>query len=490
MIDAVERDDQRARRTRRAPPPVARLRRQDHRHEQDPRRRRPARRSRRACRAGTRAVSCRPSLEEPAEVVPLRQRPAACRPPRCAACARSSRARTGCPRAPAGEREDAADQDLLDPFGVLAHVSERASEVDVGRAPRRVALSPCPHLASASSAAAYTTSAARGPRGHCRGPRRWHMVACTQEVSHGARDADFLKALGRRAGPAGRARAADARQRRRCSPRRRRARAVGRGALAEAVRRQFGAHLDAAELEEVRQELERNRAAAERLRAAARLANADDPVTRFEARPPRAAAPAGDAVISERRPLLRHPRDRRAAARAPVQRRRARRARLRRLETIGPKLGAVVTLTRERAMREAHRANQELLRRQGPRAAARHPVRREGPGRGEGTPRRAGARCRCASRRLDHDATVDHAARAGGRGAGRQARDGRARRRHGLQQPRRELHRPGPHAVEHGLLERRLLERLGRGGRGRARAVRDRQRDVGLDPHARRRSAA
>ena len=34
---------------------------------------------------------------------------------------------------------------------------------------------------------------------------------------------------------------------------------------------------------------------------------------------------------------------------------------LRRLETIGSKLGAVVTLTRERAMSEAHRANQELL---------------------------------------------------------------------------------------------------------------------------------
>jgi hypothetical protein len=57
-------------------------------------------------------------------------------------------------------------------------------------------------------------------------------------------------------------------------------------ALTEAVRRQFGAHLDAQELEEVRKELERNRAAASRLRAAARLANADDPVGRFEARPP------------------------------------------------------------------------------------------------------------------------------------------------------------------------------------------------------------
>jgi hypothetical protein len=57
-------------------------------------------------------------------------------------------------------------------------------------------------------------------------------------------------------------------------------------ALTEAVRRQFGAHLDAQELEEVRKELERNRAAASRLRAASRLANADDPVGRFEARPP------------------------------------------------------------------------------------------------------------------------------------------------------------------------------------------------------------
>jgi hypothetical protein len=66
-------------------------------------------------------------------------------------------------------------------------------------------------------------------------------------------------------------------------------------ALTEAIRLQFGAHLDAAELEEVRKELVRNRAAAVRLRAAARLANADDLVTRFEARPP-APAPPGRGV--------------------------------------------------------------------------------------------------------------------------------------------------------------------------------------------------
>jgi aspartyl-tRNA(Asn)/glutamyl-tRNA(Gln) amidotransferase subunit A len=34
---------------------------------------------------------------------------------------------------------------------------------------------------------------------------------------------------------------------------------------------------------------------------------------------------------------------------------------MRRLETIGPRLGAVVTVTRQRALAEAHRANQELL---------------------------------------------------------------------------------------------------------------------------------
>ena len=67
-------------------------------------------------------------------------------------------------------------------------------------------------------------------------------------------------------------------------------------ALAEAIRRQFGAHLDAAELEEVRRELERNRAAAGRLRAAARLTNADDLVTTFEARPPFQPAPVGRGV--------------------------------------------------------------------------------------------------------------------------------------------------------------------------------------------------
>jgi hypothetical protein len=56
--------------------------------------------------------------------------------------------------------------------------------------------------------------------------------------------------------------------------------------LAEAVKRQFGAHLDAAELETVKKELTQGLERAERLREAARLGNADEPVSRFEARPP------------------------------------------------------------------------------------------------------------------------------------------------------------------------------------------------------------
>ena len=57
-------------------------------------------------------------------------------------------------------------------------------------------------------------------------------------------------------------------------------------ALAEAVKREFGAHLDGAELNAVEKEIARNLGSAARLRQAARLGNADEPVSRFEARPP------------------------------------------------------------------------------------------------------------------------------------------------------------------------------------------------------------
>ena len=57
-------------------------------------------------------------------------------------------------------------------------------------------------------------------------------------------------------------------------------------ALAEAVKRQFGAQLDADELQAVRTKLLRNLERAERLRKAAGLGNADGPVNQFEAVPP------------------------------------------------------------------------------------------------------------------------------------------------------------------------------------------------------------
>jgi hypothetical protein len=60
-------------------------------------------------------------------------------------------------------------------------------------------------------------------------------------------------------------------------------------ALTEAVKREFGAHLDATELEAVGKELQRGLERAVRLHRAARLSNADGPVNRFEARPPQAA---------------------------------------------------------------------------------------------------------------------------------------------------------------------------------------------------------
>jgi len=63
-------------------------------------------------------------------------------------------------------------------------------------------------------------------------------------------------------------------------------------ALAEAVKRQFGAHLDAAELEAVKKEIARNLDGAARLVQTARLRNADGPVNRFEARPPEAKGEA------------------------------------------------------------------------------------------------------------------------------------------------------------------------------------------------------
>jgi len=57
-------------------------------------------------------------------------------------------------------------------------------------------------------------------------------------------------------------------------------------ALAEAVKREFGASLDESDLQAIRKKLLGNLERAERLRKTARLENADEPVGRFEAAAP------------------------------------------------------------------------------------------------------------------------------------------------------------------------------------------------------------
>ncbi len=59
-------------------------------------------------------------------------------------------------------------------------------------------------------------------------------------------------------------------------------------ALTEAVRREHGAKLDADALARIRKRIARRLDDVERLRRAARLGNADEPVTAFDAVPPAA----------------------------------------------------------------------------------------------------------------------------------------------------------------------------------------------------------
>lgn len=56
-------------------------------------------------------------------------------------------------------------------------------------------------------------------------------------------------------------------------------------ALAEVVKRRYGAQLEAADLEAIRKSLGEARQNAERMRTAVALGNADEPATVFEARP-------------------------------------------------------------------------------------------------------------------------------------------------------------------------------------------------------------
>ena len=148
---------------------------------------------------------------------------------------------------------------------------------------------------------------------------------------------------------------------------------------------------------------------------------------------------------------------------------------LERLEGLGPELNAVVTRdARSRAGRGA-RADQEIAEEEVPRPAPRHPVRREGPARDARRARRPGAPRRTATQVFDDDATVVRRLREAGAVLVRQARDGRARGRHGLRPRRRVVHRA--RAQRRGTRSSGAAARSSGPGAAvaaRARAVRDR----------------
>ena len=160
-----------------------------------------------------------------------------------------------------------------------------------------------------------------------------------------------------------------------------------------------------------------------------------------------------------------------------------------RLERMGSTYNAVVTVLREPALAEARLRDRELISGQGPRPAARHSLRRQGSAGRRGRAHELGS---AAVSEPDVARGCDGGPTASGRGcgAGGQAGDGRARRRHGVQPGVRELHRPRPLTLGSGPLVRRVLQRIGVGGRRRTGSLRDRLGDLGIDPVSRRRSAA
>ena len=126
-------------------------------------------------------------------------------------------------------------------------------------------------------------------------------------------------------------------------------------ALAEAARHRFGARIEAGDIDKMRKAIHGNLQAADRLHKV-KLANSDEPVTRFLALPP-GATPGAAGPEAETTPMT-PPDD---VLFTPV---RALGAMLRagkvtsveltelslhRLETIGPRLGALATLMRERS---------------------------------------------------------------------------------------------------------------------------------------------
>ena len=153
-----------------------------------------------------------------------------------------------------------------------------------------------------------------------------------------------------------------------------------------------------------------------------------------------------------------------------------------RLETVGRKLNAVVTLTRERALEQARRAEREL--KAGHDRGPLHGIpygAKDLLATSGGIPTTWGAapfRDRC----FDYDATVIRRLEEAGAVLVAKLAMVEVAGGMGYRQPNASFTGPGHLAVGERRVERRIVERLGLRGRRGARALRHRLGDVGLDP--------
>ena len=227
--------------------------------------------------------------------------------------------------------------------------------------------------------------------------------------------------------------------------------------------------------------------AGRRAAAQVKLANADEPVNTFRARPP-APRPPRPGAARERSPTTSSSPPcaswARCCARARSRSVELTEAYLQRLETIGPTAGRAWSRSRAswRSRRRRRRTRSGAAAR--PRPAARHPVRRQGPAGHQGHPDHLGRRAvpRAGLRLRRHRGRA--AARRRARCWWPSWRWSSWRAAWATTTPTPASPGPGRTPWNPRLLERRLVQRLGRGDRGRPGRLRHRLGDLGLDPDA------
>ena len=163
---------------------------------------------------------------------------------------------------------------------------------------------------------------------------------------------------------------------------------------------------------------------------------------------------------------------------------------LERLDRHGPTLNAVVTVTRERALAQAARAEQEIMRGEYRGPLHGDSIRREGSARDIGGDTddvgRGAVQGSALQRRRDgHQET-----RAGWGCPVREAGDDRACGGHGLPPAECLVHGSAQEPLGHDEVDRRVVKRFGRGYCCRTAAVCHWLGDVGIDHRPRRDSAA